>query len=221
MVPDIFGIQGFKQSSQVADRIAAAVPGLGVAHPDPWVPGQGPWPMAEFPPKDKDKFGAFIAAHPYEGVVKQVIQQAFEALEAKAAAAAGAGAEPQQQPPKPRFTMGFCWGALMACEANADSSMRVSATAGAHPTFFGREKEIAAKLRGPLLLLPTKGDPGEVVVEAAKAAGLPFADKCRVVPFDGQVHGFMAARGDYKDETVREAAGKGAGEVAAFFAGLI
>lgn len=206
MVPDIFGIREFKQSAQVADRLAEIIPGLGVALVD--VFRGEPWKMADFPPTDKAKFGAFIAAHPYDDAhVRGDLTSAFEALEARA----GGGKKPK------RLAMGFCWGALMALQAAGDAELGVCASAGAHPTFFGREAEVAKQLRGPVLLLPTKGDPGEAVVEAAEKAGLPFAGRCRVRRFDDQVHGFMAARGDYKDERVRAAAGEGVGEVAAFF----
>lgn len=213
IVPDIFGIHEFKQSCQVADRLAEALPGLGVALPD--VFRGHPWKMSEFPPTDKAKFMAFIGAHPYDDAhVRGDVKAAFEALEGKKEGGGGAA-------PLKRLTMGNCWGVLMACEANADPEMRVAATAGAHPTFFGKEQEIAARLRGPVVLLPTKGDPGESVVEAAKKAGLPFAGECVVRRFDDQVHGFMAARGDYSDEKVRAAAGEGVAEIAKFFAKVI
>lgn len=207
MVPDIFGIHEFKQSCQVADRLVAAIPGLAVAHPNVFKDGEGPWSMSEFPPKDKAKFGAFIAAHPYEHV-KGVMQEGFAALEAKA----GGGDKASSLK---RLTMGFCWGALMAVEANADAEMRIDGTAGAHPTFFGKEKELAPKLRAPVLLLPTKEDP--VLESGAGGKGA----EVRVRRFDDQVHGFMAARGDYKDEKVREAAGQGVGEVATFISSIV
>jgi protein XRP2 len=213
LVPDIFGLE-FNQSMQVSDRLVDAVPGLACAMPD--VFRGAPWKMSEFPPTDKAKFMAFIDAHPWDDShVKRDVKAAFEALEARAAD----GSSPSSS--LKRFTMGFCWGAMMALLANADAELKVDASAGAHPTFFGKEGEIAKKLRGPVLLLPTKGDPGEAVLEAVKSAGLPFADACRVRRFDDQVHGFMAARGDYKDEKVRAAAGEGVGEVAKFFGGLI
>jgi protein XRP2 len=221
MVPDIFGIREFRQSTQAADLLAAAVPGLGVAHPD--VFRGAPWPMAQFPPKDKDAFGAFIARHPYDDAnVRGDVAAAFAALDARAKEAAGGGGGGGAASSSPiRLTMGFCWGALMALQANGDAELGVSASACPHPTFFGREAEMGKNLRGPVLLLPAKGDPAEAVVAAAQAAGLPFAQQCRVRRFDDQVHGFMAARGDYGDEAVRQAAGEGVGEVAAFFAGVV
>ncbi len=37
----------------------------------------------------------------------------------------------------------------------------------------------------------------------------PFADKCIIKPFPDQVHGFMAARGEWSDAAVAAAATEG------------
>jgi hypothetical protein len=59
----------------------------------------------------------------------------------------------------------------------------------------------------PVCLLAADGDPLDTVKDAF--ADKPFASKCFYKRFDGQVHGFMAARGDFDKPAVAQAAGEG------------
>lgn len=76
-----------------------------------------------------------------------------------------------------------------------------------HPAFFGKEIEFSQAAESPVCILAAEGDP----MEDAKAVleAKPFAEQCFFRRFDDQVHGFMAARGDYSDPTVAAAVGQG------------
>lgn len=84
-----------------------------------------------------------------------------------------------------------------------------------HPAFFGKDKELAEAAVSPVCIISTAEDP----LEAPKAIldTKPFADQCKYQRYDDQVHGFMAARGDYSKPEVAEAAGKGIRILADFF----
>jgi hypothetical protein len=64
-------------------------------------------------------------------------------------------------------------------------------------------------------MLPTKDDPMESIKEILDTK--PYADKCYYQRFDDQEHGFLAARGDYKDEQVAKRAGEALQCLANFF----
>lgn len=91
----------------------------------------------------------------------------------------------------------------------------ISAVACCHPAFFGKEAEYSEAAQVPVCMLPAEGD----VVDDAKAVldAKPFADKCVLQRFDDQVHGFLAARGDYSKPEVAAAAGKGIQILCSFF----
>jgi dienelactone hydrolase len=91
----------------------------------------------------------------------------------------------------------------------------LSAVACCHPAFFGKEKAYAEAARVPVCVLAADGDPMESVKEVLDAK--PFADKCFYRRFDGQVHGFMAARGDFEKPEVAKAAADGVQCLADFF----
>ena len=80
------------------------------------------------------------------------------------------------------------------------------ANAGIHAAFFGKEKELAEKATNPICLLPTKDDPMEDVQQIMEKKDV--ASKCFFKRYDDQVHGFLAARGDFKDEQVAKRAGE-------------
>lgn len=82
----------------------------------------------------------------------------------------------------------------------------VKAVSCCHPAFFGKEKEYAAAAVHPVAILPAGGDPMEDAREILSAK--PFADKCLFRRFDDQVHGWMAARGEWEKPQVAAAAGQ-------------
>lgn len=89
------------------------------------------------------------------------------------------------------------------------------ATACCHPAFFGKDKELAEAVVSPVCVISTAEDPLEDIKAILDTK--PFAAQCKYQRFDDQVHGFMAARGDYSNAEVAEAAGKGIGILADFF----
>jgi dienelactone hydrolase len=54
-------------------------------------------------------------------------------------------------------SVGWCWGASMAVQAAAAEPGSFRATAFLHPSMFGREKELVAKLQCPLASFSTPG----------------------------------------------------------------
>jgi dienelactone hydrolase len=91
----------------------------------------------------------------------------------------------------------------------------VSAVACCHPAFFGKEAEWSQAAQVPVCVLAADGDPMESVKEVLDTK--PFADKCFYKRFHGQVHGFMAARGDFEKPEVAKAAAEGVQRLANFF----
>lgn len=76
-----------------------------------------------------------------------------------------------------------------------------------HPAFFGKEKEYAEVAQAPVCMLPAEGDEIDTAKEVLDTK--PFSEKCVYQRFDDQVHGFLAARGDYSKPEVAAAAGRG------------
>jgi dienelactone hydrolase len=58
-------------------------------------------------------------------------------------------------------SVGWCWGACMAVQAAAADPSSFKATAFLHPSMFGQEKDLVAKLQCPLATISTPG--GEIV----------------------------------------------------------
>jgi dienelactone hydrolase len=85
-----------------------------------------------------------------------------------------------------------------------------------HPAFFGKEQEFAAAAKAPACILPAEGDT-DLAKAKAEFGKKPFADKCVYRRFDDQVHGFLAARGDYSKPEVADAAGEGIAILVDFF----
>jgi len=86
--------------------------------------------------------------------------------------------------------------------------------ANAHPTYFGKEKEVASCLEAPIIVLAADDDPMETVKEVTDTK--PWGAKCVFKRFEGQTHGFMAARGDWTDHKVSAAATDGFDMFSAF-----
>lgn len=54
-------------------------------------------------------------------------------------------------------SVGWCWGASMAVQAAAADPGSFKATAFLHPSMFGQEKQLVAKLKCPLATFSTPG----------------------------------------------------------------
>lgn len=184
IVTDIFGFD-YKQVFQVADRFAAA--GFNVAVPDMFY-GK-PWSMDRMPPKPEDNLPGWFATDASYAKVGPIVASSVELLKGKGAAKFGC--------------IGFCWGVSIAMAAAAGGTF--SAVGGAHPSLFGKDAELASTLPCPVILLPAKGD-----ADVAKVKGVmdatPYGPKCVYQRFDDQVHGFVAARGDWDKPEVAAAA---------------
>ena len=75
---------------------------------------------------------------------------------------------------------------------------KFSAAAEAHPAMV--DPADAPNIAVPMCVLASKEEDAEAVKAFEKALKVPS----QVHTFDDQVHGFMAARGDLKDERVRK-----------------
>lgn len=91
-----------------------------------------------------------------------------------------------------------------------------AANACCHPAFFEKEKDLAQKVKNPVCILPTKDDPMEGIKEILDKDE-SIGPKCFYRRYDDQEHGFLAARGEYKDPKVSEAAGKAIEDLTSFF----
>ncbi|KAG2501607.1 hypothetical protein HYH03_000112 [Edaphochlamys debaryana] len=188
MIPDIFGFE-FHQSFQVADRFASE--GFRVILIDCF---RGkPWPYAEMPFKPEDDFPGWLARNGSWERLRPDVHVAAARLQAEGATKLGC--------------VGFCWGVSIALTAGQDPSL-FSVVGGAHPTLFGRELEFAEKVQVPVVLLPSGEDASTDPIKAVLDKR-PYGKLCVYQRFDDQVHGFMAARGDFKDPRVAAAAGRG------------
>ncbi|KAK3249694.1 hypothetical protein CYMTET_40886 [Cymbomonas tetramitiformis] len=191
---DIFGFN-FKQVLQVCDRLAAA--GFTVCCPD-FFRG-APWPMEKFPPGPEDNLMEWIMSAGSFDKVNADICKVMDLLKSRGATKFGA--------------LGFCWGGFITIQLAA--SERFSAAGCVHAAFFSQDKELAENVMCPLIVLPAEGDPMESVKEVLDTK--PFASKCVYKRFDDQIHGFVAARGDWTKPEVAAAAGEAIGLLANFF----
>mmetsp|Transcript_12309 Transcript_12309/g.29237 ORF Transcript_12309/g.29237 Transcript_12309/m.29237 type:complete len:249 (+) Transcript_12309:95-841(+) len=193
LIMDIFGFS-FPQVFQVADRIADS--GFAVGVPD--IFRGSPWPMDKFPPKPEDNFMEWIKPKmEYLTQIKPDVDATVSLLRTTAGAKEGKYG-----------VIGFCAGAALALQAGAQAD--VGAVGAAHPAFgllSDGGVSAAECLQCPVALLPAKGDDVEKVHQVVSTK--PFAGKCVLKEFRQQVHGFMAARGDWKDPLVTAAAAEG------------
>lgn len=130
------------QFKQVCDRLAAA--GYVVAGPDIFR-GQ-PWTFDKFPPKPEDNLMGWIQSYGWQDKVKSDIDAVVTAL--------------KEQGVTKFASVGWCWGASMAVQAAADDPGSFAATAFLHPSLFGKEKELCARLQCPLATFSTPGGAG-------------------------------------------------------------
>ncbi|EFJ49549.1 hypothetical protein VOLCADRAFT_89871 [Volvox carteri f. nagariensis] len=187
IIPDIFGF-GQKQVFQVCDRFAEA--GLNVCAIDPFH-GE-PWTLSKFPPKPEHDFMGWLGRVGSWEALQPQVYAAVERLRSEGATKLSC--------------IGFCWGVSIALRAGQDGAT-FSGAGGAHPALFGKDADLAEKVACPVILLPAKGDASYEVFQKALGSR-PYGNKCVYQRFDDQVHGFVAARGDWSDPAVAAAAGK-------------
>ncbi|CBJ30749.1 conserved unknown protein [Ectocarpus siliculosus] len=179
VVYDIFGFS--PQLKQVCDMFAAA--GFNVAMPD-FCKGN-PWPLENFPPKDRSELGAWFGT---TGKWETSIRPTF--IPAVAHMKEHRGAEVVG-------VTGFCWGGMIAMKAaslDPDAEGGVKAGGTVHPAMLSAE--LAQDVKVPVLIMPSGEDPDHLPVKEVLDKK-PFGDKCQYRRFDDMHHGFCAARGDW------------------------
>ena len=192
LVYDIFGPS--MQAKQVCDKLAAA--GFAVCMPD-FFHGT-PWELANFPPKDGDKFGAFLDSVTYSDFTAEAGAAALK-LAAHGARKMG--------------VWGFCWGGGMAMRGCTD--LPFSAGAAAHPAFIN--PELASKVTVPFCCLPA-GDDKDTMIGIEKALRSGASGGATLVKaYADMHHGFAAARGDWAVPAQAAAATNAIETVVGFF----
>ncbi|KAG2501606.1 hypothetical protein HYH03_000111 [Edaphochlamys debaryana] len=187
LVTDIFGF-GSKQVFQVSDRIASE--GFSVIAIDTF---RGkPWTFDKFPPKPEHNFMDWITKEGSWAKLQPDVMAAAEKLKSEGISKLGC--------------VGFCWSTTIALTAGQHPEV-FSAVGGAHPALFGKEKELAEKVQVPVILLPAQGDASTDPIKAVLDKR-PYGKLCVYQRFDDQIHGFVAARGDWTKPEVAAAAGQ-------------
>ena len=93
--------------------------------------------------------------------------------------------------------MGFCWGGKIVNLISQEGTP-FKAAASCHPAMV--DANDAPGVTIPFLMLPSKDESKDDVAKWQKAVKV----KNEVEWYDDQVHGFMAARGDLKDDNVKK-----------------
>lgn len=192
VVYDIFGISG--QAKQVCDKLAEA--GFNAIMPD-FFDGKA-WPLADFPPTDWTPFKQWIAAAGAYDTVRPAVERATAYAKANGASSVG--------------IVGFCWGGGIAMQAGASGEFRAAATA--HPSFITPEG--ADALKCPMAFLMSKD---EAPIDPIKAVldGKDFGSNCFYKSYPDMHHGWVAARGDWSDETQAKRATEAIADFITFF----
>ena len=202
VVPDIFGVE-HANTVHTCDMLASGL-GCVVLMPD-FFKGDA-WPVSDFPPADGARFGAWLdAAGSWEAC-----RGTLRAAKVVAAREHGAGRV---------ACVGMCWGASVACEASCEGSFWLGAV-GAHPARV--KPESVRDACGPIMLMPTKGDNVDPLVEGM--AKLHARDGVSRITegYLEQQHGFLAARGDYANvEADRHAIDRAVAEIVGFLGPLL
>jgi dienelactone hydrolase len=92
--------------------------------------------------------------------------------------------------------VGYCWGGKIV-NLSSQKDTLFKAAASCHPAMV--DANDAPGITIPFIMLPSKDEPKEDVEKWQKAV----KTKNTVEWFPNQVHGFMAARGDLKDDAVK------------------
>lgn len=206
---DIFGWNECNRNVfRVADRLAAE--GFLVLMPD-FYRGK-PWPLKDMPPKDRKVSNQARARAPSDirSPYPSSTQQEFMKWKGTVADVKSADIDLKTAvvPFIRKFAkgvkmasiglLGFCWGGDTAfAVAGFDQSFTFRAIGSIHG---GRvTPELASKIKCPALVGPSKTDPENGPIKAVLDSK-PFGKQCVYTRFDKSGHGFMASRGDWRDE---------------------
>ncbi|KAL2127107.1 hypothetical protein VTI74DRAFT_11322 [Chaetomium olivicolor] len=200
VIYDIFGY--FDQTVQGADILATSHhQKYKVFMPD-WFKGE-PCPIEWYPPNTPEKqqnLGNFFKKNPAQGVAAK-LPDFVKALQA------------QNPSVKSWAVLGYCWGGKVVSLVTSSDNNPFSAGAECHPAMVDPSDAVGIKV--PLIMLASKEEPDDKVAEFE--ANLKSAAK-HVETFKDQIHGWMAARADLKDERVKEEYSRGYKTVLEFFA---
>ncbi|KAL3466849.1 Alpha/Beta hydrolase protein [Aspergillus heterothallicus] len=94
--------------------------------------------------------------------------------------------------------LGYCWGGKITVLASGEGNVTFKAAVQCHPAML--DPENAKEVSIPMALLASKDENPEDV----SAFGANLREDHYVETFPGQIHGWMAARSDLEDETVRK-----------------
>jgi dienelactone hydrolase len=177
IIPDIFGFD-HPNVFRFTDRVASM--GYHAVAIDPFI-GK-PWPLAKFPPKPEDNIGGWLAEQ--SQAVDPYLSTSISYLKSQGISNIG--------------SVGFCWGATQSFKLGKDVSL---ACAGFHPG--GIELDLIRAIKVPIMAIPCQGDCKNLpeIIEAVN--GMPWAKHAVIERFDDQVHGYMAARGDWNDKATK------------------
>ncbi|KAI9336962.1 Alpha/Beta hydrolase protein [Obelidium mucronatum] len=190
---DIFG--DMVNTRQVADLLASQ--GFRVAMPD--LCKGDPWPASVWPPTNG--FGE-VMAHIQKNASFPSVERDMKATQQHLIS------EGSQY----FGLIGFCWGGVMVALLSQDVSYQAGAII--HPGGFSLED--AAKVAGPLLILPAQDDSAETFDAIFKVVSEKNpASKMR--RFDDVPHGFCASRSDFGDPLRAQRANEAIAEVNSFF----
>ncbi|CRG84228.1 putative AIM2 family protein C30D10,14 [Talaromyces islandicus] len=198
---DIFGFspQTLRGADILAHDLSASSPAL-VIVPD-WFDGsvaEKAW-VPPVTPEQQEKLGGFIQNKASPGLVVPRVLELSNAINKTFASVERLG------------IFGFCWGgklASLACQDDKDSFVVAVQTSPARI-----DPEEAKKVSVPMALLLSGDEDTEL---AAKYAGNLTKDTL-MESFEGQIHGWMSARGDLEDPKVKAEYERGYQVAGAFF----
>ncbi|KAK3673128.1 hypothetical protein LTR78_006968 [Recurvomyces mirabilis] len=199
IVYDIFGF--FPQTLQGADILAHSDQDHQYQCFMPDFFDGKPVPIEWYPPDTKEKgekLGEFFQTSAAPPKTLERIPKVLKAIQA------------DRPEIKEWAILGFCWGGKIVNLASQKDTL-FKAAASCHPAMV--DANDAPGITIPFLMLPSKDEPKDDV----KAWQEKVKVKNEVEWYDNQIHGFMAARGDLKDEGVRKDYEKAYGKVLTWF----
>ncbi|KAL9097389.1 MAG: hypothetical protein Q9165_000284 [Trypethelium subeluteriae] len=105
--------------------------------------------------------------------------------------------------------LGYCWGGYVAFYAASRSEKPFATCVHLHPGF--PSPEVAAKIAVPVLVLNSRDEIGEEERPPFEEAlgqdvgdGKEIKDRSRILTFEAMEHGWMSARANLEDESVRQ-----------------
>ncbi|KAK6537808.1 hypothetical protein TWF694_010713 [Orbilia ellipsospora] len=199
---DIFGY--FKQTLQGADILALTDPGHVVIMPDYFF-GK-PYDLKRFPPKTEDEkaaFGSFFSKEAGFPLTTETTKKVVTGLKEKF----------------PEITkwgiFGLCWGGKAATliSGGEEAGIKFTASGQAHPAMLDFEQ--IKSLGIPHICLSSKDENQDVAKQVVDH--LTNLNGSHSAIYADNIHGWMGARSDLKNQSEKDAFEKGYTEVVEFF----